>query len=151
MSPPNQNLNFLEINTSFWETMNYFTHIETPGKGKLLYTHAITYRSEFNWYISQNTEYRSTHFVNFLCNWTFVGPLSLKSSRYVSREIWDDIFMVYVTSSSLSLTVINKLARPTYHSLTLTAKLLCIKREKTYNCWCSQRNLWLSINNSFSS
>ena len=26
-----QNLNFLEIN-SFWETMNYFTHVETPDK-----------------------------------------------------------------------------------------------------------------------
>ena len=56
--------------------------ISKPLASKL-YTHAIqryyTYQSEFNWYISLNTEYRSSHFVNFMCNWTFVGPLSLKS------------------------------------------------------------------------
>ena len=55
--------------------------------------------------------------------------------------------MVYVTFLSLSLTVISQTHPPPINA-NATAKLLCIKREKTCNCRCSLRNLWLSISSS---
>ena len=81
----NQNLDFLAIN-SLWETMNYFTHVETPVKEVIYARHTKIIVIDLN--SIDICKHRSSHFVNFLCNWTFVQSFEIITLCFLRIMRW---------------------------------------------------------------
>ena len=55
--------------------MNYFTHVETPVKEVIYSRHTKIIVIDLNSIGIYN--YKLSHFVNFLCNWTFVRSFEI--------------------------------------------------------------------------